>query len=339
MPWPDGLTGALLLAGVLLVLVAARPDPARAGAAARRAGGAGAGAGADARRPAGLAASGLDGGGLRRRAGRRARAGDRRAGLGGARRRRAPRTARSTPASTGSGCAGIALVLVSHLHADHIGGIGRGAARPAGRRGRGRAGPRARGGRCARSPARRPRPARRSSSWCAGRTADLARAARSTCSARCTRRRGVDPDDGTAVNDGSLVLRARTPAGTVLLTGDVELAAQADLLGVRRGPARRRAEDAAPRVAATASRAFLDAVAAAGGAGQRRGRATRYRHPNAGAAGAARRRRASGARAPTRPATSPSSRHRTPTGTAVPISPWSPAATRCPAPRRSGGGR
>ncbi|WP_425570513.1 ComEC/Rec2 family competence protein [Pseudonocardia adelaidensis] len=40
----------------------------------------------------------------------------------------------------------------------------------------------------------------------------------------------VDGDDGSAVNDGSLVLRARTPAGTVLLTGDVELAAQADLL-------------------------------------------------------------------------------------------------------------
>lgn len=40
----------------------------------------------------------------------------------------------------------------------------------------------------------------------------------------------VDGDDGTAVNDGSLVLRAGTPAGTVLLTGDVELAAQDDLL-------------------------------------------------------------------------------------------------------------
>ncbi|QJY50674.1 ComEC/Rec2 family competence protein [Pseudonocardia broussonetiae] len=40
----------------------------------------------------------------------------------------------------------------------------------------------------------------------------------------------LDPDDGTAVNDGSLVLRARTAAGTVLLSGDVELAAQADLV-------------------------------------------------------------------------------------------------------------
>ncbi|GAA2550667.1 ComEC/Rec2 family competence protein [Pseudonocardia hydrocarbonoxydans] len=39
-----------------------------------------------------------------------------------------------------------------------------------------------------------------------------------------------DPDDGTAVNDGSLVLRATTPGGTVLLSGDIELAAQADLV-------------------------------------------------------------------------------------------------------------
>ena len=40
----------------------------------------------------------------------------------------------------------------------------------------------------------------------------------------------IDPDDGSAVNDGSLVLRASTGIGTALLTGDVELAAQADLL-------------------------------------------------------------------------------------------------------------
>lgn len=37
-------------------------------------------------------------------------------------------------------------------------------------------------------------------------------------------------DDGTAVNNSSVVLRATTPAGRVLLTGDIELAAQADLL-------------------------------------------------------------------------------------------------------------
>jgi competence protein ComEC len=40
---------------------------------------------------------------------------------------------------------------------------------------------------------------------------------------------GDDPS-GTVVNNSSLVLRATTPAGRILLTGDVELAAQADLL-------------------------------------------------------------------------------------------------------------
>jgi competence protein ComEC len=39
--------------------------------------------------------------------------------------------------------------------------------------------------------------------------------------------------DGTAVNNTSVVLRAATPAGRVLLTGDVELDAQADLLATR----------------------------------------------------------------------------------------------------------
>jgi competence protein ComEC len=37
-------------------------------------------------------------------------------------------------------------------------------------------------------------------------------------------------DTNTAINDSSLVLRARTAVGRVLLTGDVELAGQADLL-------------------------------------------------------------------------------------------------------------
>ncbi|MCP2179443.1 ComEC/Rec2 family competence protein [Prauserella alba] len=36
--------------------------------------------------------------------------------------------------------------------------------------------------------------------------------------------------DGTAINDASVVVRASTPAGRVLLTGDIELAAQNDLL-------------------------------------------------------------------------------------------------------------
>jgi len=37
--------------------------------------------------------------------------------------------------------------------------------------------------------------------------------------------------DGTSVNNTSVVLRATTSAGRLLLTGDVELDAQADLLG------------------------------------------------------------------------------------------------------------
>ncbi|HEX9337219.1 MAG TPA: competence protein ComEC, partial [Pseudonocardiaceae bacterium] len=41
---------------------------------------------------------------------------------------------------------------------------------------------------------------------------------------------GGDDPSGTVVNNSSLVLRATTAAGRVLLTGDVELAAQADLL-------------------------------------------------------------------------------------------------------------
>lgn len=40
----------------------------------------------------------------------------------------------------------------------------------------------------------------------------------------------VSADDGTPVNDASLVVRADTGAGRILLTGDVELAGQADLL-------------------------------------------------------------------------------------------------------------
>jgi competence protein ComEC len=41
---------------------------------------------------------------------------------------------------------------------------------------------------------------------------------------------GGDDPSGTVVNNASLVIKASTTAGTVLLTGDVELASQADLL-------------------------------------------------------------------------------------------------------------
>ncbi|WP_236793639.1 ComEC/Rec2 family competence protein [Amycolatopsis sp. GM8] len=43
-------------------------------------------------------------------------------------------------------------------------------------------------------------------------------------------RQDDDDADGTNINNASIVLRAFTPAGRVLLTGDVELLAQADLL-------------------------------------------------------------------------------------------------------------
>jgi competence protein ComEC len=43
--------------------------------------------------------------------------------------------------------------------------------------------------------------------------------------------RQAGEEDGTEINNSSLVIMASTPAGRILFTGDVELAAQADLLG------------------------------------------------------------------------------------------------------------
>lgn len=126
------------------------------------------------------------------------------------------------------GVTNLALVVLSHLHADHIGGLD-GALR-------GRA-----VGAVAVGPVREPR----SGLLAAGRSAAAAGTAlvaltpgqRLTWPGLVLDVLGprhpdpyLDPDDGTAVNDGSVVLRAATAAGTVLLTGDVELAAQADLL-------------------------------------------------------------------------------------------------------------
>jgi competence protein ComEC len=126
------------------------------------------------------------------------------------------------------GVQGITLLVLSHLHADHVGGL-EGALRG-----------RAVGG-AAVGPVREPE-------WALRDVADTAAGVGVPLVALAAGRRltmpaltidvlgplhpatFVDGEDGTAVNDGSLVLRARTPAGTVLLTGDVELAAQADLL-------------------------------------------------------------------------------------------------------------
>jgi competence protein ComEC len=88
----------------------------------------------------------------------------------------------------------------------------------------------------------------------------------------------VDPDDGTEMNDGSLVLRATTPLGTILLPGDAELSEQADLLA---GGAVLHADvlKMPHHGSRYSSTAFLDAVAPRAvlvsvGAGNS------YRHPN-----------------------------------------------------------
>jgi competence protein ComEC len=180
------------------------------------------------------------------------------------------------------GVQGIALVVLSHLHADHVGGL-EGALRG-----------RAVGG-VAVGPVREPQ-------WALHDVADAAVAAGVPVVALAAGRRlewpalgldvigprhpavFVDGEDGTAVNDGSLVLRARTSAGTVLLTGDVELAAQADLLAsgvdlradVLKMPHHGSRYTSVAFLNAVAPRAVLVSV----GAGNR------YRHPDPGLIGA-----------------------------------------------------
>jgi competence protein ComEC len=122
----------------------------------------------------------------------------------------------------------IPLLVLSHLHADHIGGL---AAVLADRS----------VGAIAVGPLREP-------GWAWEEVRRQAQAARVelvelTAGQRLTwpgldlevlgpvRSRPVEGEDtNTAINDSSLVLRARTAVGRVLLTGDVELAGQADLL-------------------------------------------------------------------------------------------------------------
>jgi len=126
------------------------------------------------------------------------------------------------------GVRALALVVVSHLHADHVGGLA-GALR-----GRGVGG-------VALGPVREPDPV-----FAQVRTrAALANVPVLAVDRGVTLRwpalvlevlgpvrasPHVDERDGTAVNNTSVVLRAHTPAGRILLPGDAELAAQGTLM-------------------------------------------------------------------------------------------------------------
>jgi competence protein ComEC len=124
----------------------------------------------------------------------------------------------------------VPLVVLSHLHADHTGGLasvfeGRSV------------------GAIAVGPGRAPGWAWQQVSREAGRRGvpllELSQGQRlswpgltiEVLGPRYVTARSPAQQDGTMINNSSVVLRAETSAGRVLLPGDVELAAQADLLG------------------------------------------------------------------------------------------------------------
>jgi competence protein ComEC len=127
------------------------------------------------------------------------------------------------------GVARIPVLIISHLHADHIGGLdsvfdGRAV------------------GAIAVGPGRAPGWAWRQVAEEAGRQGvpllELAAGqwlgwpglGLEVLGPRYVPARNADEQDGTAINNSSVVFRADTRAGRMLMTGDVELAAQADLL-------------------------------------------------------------------------------------------------------------
>jgi competence protein ComEC len=179
------------------------------------------------------------------------------------------------------GVRSLALVVLTHLHADHVGGLaGALSGRPVGG--------------IALGPARDPQDtlvqvlgraaaarapvvglARGTVLRWPGLVLDVLGPVRPTVH--------VDGEDGSAVNDTSVVLRAHTPVGRILLPGDAELSAQSALLGTS---ADLHAEilKVPHHGSRSSSPAFLTAVHAAL-ALVSVGRGNTYGHPNPGVMG------------------------------------------------------